>query len=85
MDPDEHNDLPSHAHMYWEKRVATEEMKCCGSGETIKEGDTYYEYITELTLYGVALDMKHPVVSKKEYFKHVLEGKPGHIYHDKEK
>jgi len=83
MDRDEHNDLPSHAHHYWEKRVATTELTCWGSGATINVGDTYYEYITEVTLYGVALDMEHPVVTKREYFKHVLQGRPGFTYHDK--
>jgi hypothetical protein len=84
MDPDA-EDLPSYATHYWEKRVADEEMKCWGSGATIKEGDEYYEYIMELTLYGMNIDMSNPVVTQKEYFKHVLQGRPGFKYYDKDK
>ena len=83
MDPDAEG-LPSYATHYWEKRIADKEMKCWGSGATINEGDEYYEYIMELTLYGQAIDMDNPVVTRKEYFKHVLEGRPGFNY-DREK
>ena len=85
MNPDDQNDLPSHAIMEWRKMIADEELTCVKSGNTINEGDTYYEFVTELTLYGVAIDMDNPILSEKEYFKHVLEGKEGHIYHDKKK
>ena len=86
MDPDAKGvaDLPSHAAHYWEKQVAEEEMKCWGSSATIKVGDEYYKYIMELTLYGLSIDTPTPVVTKKVYFKHVLQGKPGFKYYDKD-
>jgi len=83
-DPDAH-DLPSHATHYWQKKIAVKELKCWGSGATIKEGDEHYEYVMELTLYGMNIDMENPVVTKKEYFKHVLQGRPGFKYYDKDK
>lgn len=83
MDPDAEG-LPSYASHCWQKRVADREMKCWGSGAAIKEGDECYEYVIELTLYGVDMPMENPVVTKKEYFKHVLQGRPGFNY-DREK
>lgn len=82
MDPDA-EDLPSYASHCWEKKVAEKELKCWGSGATINIGDSYYEYMMELTLYGVDIDMSSPVVTEREYFKHVLQGRPGFKYYDK--
>lgn len=82
MDPDAKGvaDLPSHAAHYWKKCIAEKEMKCWGSSATIKVGDEYYEYILELTLYGLSIDTPKPVVTKKVYFKQVLQGRPGFNY-----
>lgn len=76
-------DLPSFATHCWKKKVAEEELTCWGTKTTINIGDTYYEYIMELTLYGNDIDMSHPVVTEREYFKHVLQGRPGFKYYDK--
>jgi len=84
MDPDA-EDLPSHATHCWKKKVAHKDLKCWGTGVTIKEGEEYYEYVVEMTLYGMEIEMNNPVVTQKEYFKHVLQGRPGFKYYDKEK
>ena len=76
-------DLLSYATECWEKKVADKELNCWGTGTIINEGDTYYEYIMELTLYGQGIDISNPTVTENEYFKHVLQGKPGYKYYDK--
>lgn len=69
----------------WEKRIAEKELSSWDGGNVINEGDTYYEYIINLKLYDVDIEMpENPVVTEKQYFKHVLQGRPGFKYFDKE-
>ena len=82
MDPDAEG-LASHASHYWERKIAEEELTCWGNGTTINIGDVYYEYIMEFQLYGTEIEMPSPTVTEKEYFKHVLQGRPGFKYYDK--
>ena len=78
-DPDD-GKLESSATHYWKKQVATEELRSWGSGAVINTGDTYYEYIVEIKLYGQDFEFDNPIVTEKQYFKHVLTGTAGFRY-----
>lgn len=75
--------LESFATHYWKERVAEEELTSWVNRTVINKGDTYYEYIVELKLYGADIEMDNPVLTKQQYFKHVLTGTAGFKYHDK--
>jgi hypothetical protein len=83
-DPDIGNALESSATHYWKKQVATEEMRSWGSGTVINSGDTYYEYIVEIKLYGQDFEFDNPIVTEQQYFKHVLTGTAGFRYDKKD-
>lgn len=82
-DPD-YGELESFATHCWKKKIAEEELKCWGTGTIINKGDTYYEYLVEMKLYGTDIDIPCPTVTEREYFKHALQGRPGFKYYDKE-
>ena len=80
-DPD-YGKLESSATHYWKKQVATEELLSWVGGAVINIDDTYYEYIVEIKLYGQEFDLSNPILTKQQYFKHVLTGTPGFKYYD---
>ena len=67
-------------HQYWVRKVATEELTCWGSNAKINIGDSYYEYNVEIKLYGNDIEFPRPVVTEREYFKGILQGRPGFKY-----
>lgn len=84
-DPDNGELLKSVAAHYWKERVAEEELISWVGDTVINKDDTYYEYIVEIKLYGQDFEINNPILTKQQYFKHVLTGTPGFKYHDKNK
>lgn len=82
-DPDNRKLLESSATHYWKKCVAKEELLSWVGEAVINKDDTYYEYIIEIKLYGTEIEFSNPILTKQQYFKHVLQGTPGFKYYDK--
>lgn len=82
-DPDFDGVLESFATHCWKKKIAEEELKSWVNETVINSGDTYYEYIVEIKLYGADIEVPNPILTKQQYFNHVLKDTPGFKYYDK--